>query len=68
MYICFSFIFSYKSNFTMRVTVMGSSGGRPGNLVAVDNFVIKMITNGTAGNLTREPEAEVQEKVIITQP
>ena len=47
----------------MRVTVMGSSGGRPGNLVAVDNFVIKMITNTTAGNLTREPEAEVQEKV-----
>ncbi len=55
---------SYKTNFTMRATVMGSSGEGPGKMVAVDNFVIKMITNNTEGNVTKfEPEADLREKV-----
>ncbi len=48
---------SYKSNFTMRATLMGSSGGGGGSsnnkVVAVDNFVVKMITNNTEGNRTK---------------
>ena len=49
---------SYKSNFTMRATLMGSSGGGGGGsndnkVVAVDNFVVKMITNNTEGNRTK---------------
>ena len=41
---------------------MGSSGSKSDSIMAIDNIVIKMITNSTAGNLTQEPEAEVQEK------
>jgi hypothetical protein len=53
----------------MEVTVMGSSGNAPGNLVALDNFVIKMVSNGSAEagdatNGTVEPAAEVRKKVI----
>jgi len=51
----------------MEVTVMGSSGKNYGNLIALDNFVIKMVSNGTDGgngtNGTVEPEAEVRKKV-----
>ena len=48
----------------MRVTVMASSGGTSTNLVAVDNVIIKMVSNNTGNSsLSEEPETEVQEKV-----
>ena len=58
--------YSYKTNFTMRVTVLGSCGSGAGKLVAVDNMVIKMVTNTSSNaNHPIEPEAEVKEKVLL---
>ncbi len=56
--------YSYKTNFTMIATIMGSSGQGPDKLVALDNIVIKMIANASnTGNAT-EPQADLKEQVI----
>ena len=50
----------------MKLTIMGSPGkGDPLNLVAVDNVIIKMATNGSrnVSHVGAEPEADVQGKV-----
>ena len=55
----------------MTITVMASNGQDPGSLVAVDNFIIKMVTNATAAtatnkkNATAEPETDIKEKVRL---
>ena len=64
MHLTFS---SYESNFTMKLTIMGSPGkGDPLSLVAVDNVIIKMATNNSRNvtNKGAEPEADVKGKVI----
>lgn len=56
---------SYKSNFTMRITVMGSPGGNPTNLVALDNIIIKMSTNSSknvSDSEQQEPQADWEDK------
>ena len=50
----------------MKLTIMGSPGkGNPLSLVAVDNVIIKMATNGSrnVSHFGPEPEADVQGKV-----
>ena len=66
IFIFFSFSLSYDSNFTMKLTVMGSPGkANPSSLVAVDNIIIKMATNESR-NVTGkgvEPEMDFKSKV-----
>ena len=52
----------------MRVSVMASLGGgeKSGNLVAIDNFVIKMITNDSrevTELVGQEPETDIEDEV-----
>lgn len=51
----------------MKVVMTASVGRGDGKLVAVDNVVIKMVTNTTEADSSvgAEPEAEIQEKVRI---
>ena len=70
-----SFSYNHTENFTMRVSVMASLGGakkagnypeQTGNLVAIDNFVIKMITNDSRGVVElagQEPETDIEDEV-----
>ena len=64
---CSIFFFkSYETNFTMKLTIMGSPGkGNPSSLVAVDNIIIKMATNKSRNvtNKGAEPEADFKAKV-----
>ena len=60
------FFKSYETNFTMKLTIMGSPGkGNPSSLVAVDNIIIKMATNKSRNvtNKGAEPEADFKTKV-----
>ena len=60
------FFKSYETNFTMKLTIMGSPGkGNPSSLVAVDNIIIKMATNKSRNvtNKGAEPEADFKAKV-----
>ncbi len=55
-------LYSYISDTVIKLAILGVLGNREGNLVAIDDVVIKMTTSHHAEDT--EPEADVQEEKV----
>ena len=60
------FYYSYKVNFTMRITILASQG-TPKHLVALDDISIQLEKNSTMILGQDEPEADIEDEVRPTQ-
>lgn len=62
--ICIYDLYSYKTNISMRITILASRGTDARNLVAVDTIIVKMDNATTSSSISlAEPEADIEDEV-----
>ena len=61
---CKLMCFSYRLNFTMRITIMASQGSLESNLLALRNIVVNLDSNEDM-QLGQEPEVDVEDDKVL---